>query len=122
MPAHGFREFLEEMFEPLGGVTYRRMFGGLGIYRDGRMFALSADDVLYFKADGETVPDFEAEGCGPFVYEGKNGRTATMSYWRVPERLYDEPDDFASWARKAFQAALRASAVKSDRSRTKKRA
>jgi DNA transformation protein len=37
---------LEQMAD-FGFVTARRMFGGAGIYRDGMMFALIADDVLY---------------------------------------------------------------------------
>lgn len=119
MPAHGYREFLEELFEPLGGVTIRRMFGGLGIHRDGMMVALSADDVLYLKADRETIPLFEAEGSSPFSYDTKTGRHTTTSYWRAPERLYDEPDEFLSWARSACAAALRAQAAKSAGKRKK---
>ena len=53
--AGGFQELLVELFEPVGGVTFRRMFGGLGIFRQGLMFALVADDTLYLKAD-ETLP------------------------------------------------------------------
>lgn len=103
----GFRDFLEDLFAPLGGVAFRRMFGGYGIYRDGVMFALVTADVLYLKADAETVPVFEREGCGPFVYEAR-GRPVTMSYWRLPERLHDEPEEFRDWALAACAAAARA--------------
>ncbi len=99
-------DHLAELFEPLGGVSIRRMFGGLGIFKEGLMFALVTDDVLYFKADSETAPRFEAEGFGQWVYEG-GARKVAMPYWQAPERLYDEPDDFADWARAAFAVALR---------------
>jgi DNA transformation protein len=101
-----FREFLADLFDQIGGVGFRRMFGGLGIFREGLMFALVADDVLYFKTDDETRPAFEVEGCGPFTYQAKDGLRST-SYWRAPERLYDEPDEFRNWAMTAFAVAER---------------
>lgn len=107
----GVDSFLEELFQPVPGARFKRMFGGIGIFRDELMFGLVAYDVLYLKADDETIAAFEAEGCGPFVYEGK-GRTTTMPYWRVPERLFDEPDEFSQWAEAAFAVALRAANAK----------
>lgn len=107
-----FETFLMDLFAPLGGVSRRRMFGGLGLYRDGLMFALVADDVLFFKVDAEVRPLFEAEGSAPFSYDTKDGRHTITSYWRAPERLYDEPDEFLAYSRRAVEAALRAEAAK----------
>ena len=101
-----FRDFVLEQLAPLGPVKFRRMFGGGGVYLDGIMFGLVADDVLFLKADQTNQPMFEAEGMGPFVYTAK-GKSATMSYWRVPERLYDEPDELVVFAREAWEAARR---------------
>jgi DNA transformation protein and related proteins len=106
-----FQDLLEDLFQPVGGVTFRRMFGGLGIYRQGIMFALVADEVLYMKGDEATIPAYEAEGCGPFVYAG-TGRLVTMSYWRLPERLLDEPDEFRDWALAAITVAERSNTRK----------
>lgn len=99
-------EHLNELFEPVGGVTIKRMFGGLGIFKAGLMFALVSDDVLYLKADAATAPRFEAEGYHRWVYEGHK-RPMAMPYWQAPERLYDEPDEFTEWARAAFAVAER---------------
>jgi DNA transformation protein len=71
------------------------------------MFALIADDTLYLKADAETEGDFSAEGSRPFEYRGKT-RPVSLSYWQVPERLYEDADELAEWARRAHAAALRA--------------
>jgi len=91
----GFREFLEDQFSVIDGASIRRMFGGLGIFHDGIMFGLVADDTLYLRADAETSPLFETEGCEQFVYEAaKTKRLMAMPYWRAPERLYDDPDEF----------------------------
>lgn len=114
MADDGFREFLRELTEPLGGVTFRRMFGGLSIYQDGMVFALEVDGSLYFKVDGETRERFVAEECPQFEYTTKDGRTAQMPYWRAPERLYDEPDEFIDWCRAAVGVARRAEVAKAE--------
>jgi len=102
-----YRDYLEDLFAPVGGVTQRRMFGGLGIFRDGVMIALVDDEILYFKADETTVPRFEAEGSEPFVYQSK-GKQVALSYWRAPAFLFEDAGAFRGWARAAHDAALRA--------------
>lgn len=110
----GFIELLKDSMRDLGPVNVRRMFGGAGVYADGVMFGLIAEDTLYLKGDVETKRDFEAEGLCPFVYEGR-GRKISMSYWRAPERLLDDPDELVVWARTALEAARRAAAAKPKR-------
>ena len=105
--ANGFQDLLAELFDQIDGVSFRKMFGGIGIFRQGIMFALVDDETLYLRADETSSIDFKAESCGPFVYDGKN-RPHIMPYWRLPERLYDEPDDFRRWALNAFAVAERA--------------
>lgn len=102
----GFLDLLRELLAPLGVITIKRMFGGASFYADGVLFALVDDDALYLKADAATKGKFEAEGLGPFTYEGKT-RPVAMSYWRAPERLYDDPEEMAEWAREAVLASRR---------------
>jgi len=116
-----FQALLEELFAPLGGVGFRRMFGGAGVFCDGLMFALVLDDVLYLKADERTRPQFGAEGCEPFRYQAR-GRTVTTSYWRLPERLFDDPERFAEWADTAFEVAKRSQIVTGEKRKRSKRA
>ena len=105
------RDFLIELFAPFGAIDIRRMFGGMSLSADGVTFALVSRGAIYLKADGETIPRFEAEGCSPFQYE-MQGKMKTMgSYWRMPERLYDDPDETTEWARVALSVA-RQSALK----------
>jgi DNA transformation protein len=97
-----------DLFSIFDTVSVRRMFGGAGIYAQGTMFALLVDGVIYLKASDATIPAFEREGCAPFSYATKSGTRALISYWRMPERLYDDPDELAEWAREALTAARRA--------------
>lgn len=108
----GFLAFLDEQLAGIGPVSIRRMFGGAGVFADGIMFALVSDDTLYFKVDETTRADFEAEGMGAFTYATKDGRNTLVSYWRAPERLFDEPDEMLAWARKALTIARSADARK----------
>jgi DNA transformation protein len=97
-----------ELFAAFGRVSVRRLFGGFGIYADGVMFALSARGVIHLKADDQTAAAFREEGAVPFSYATKSGTHTIMSYWRLPDRLYDDPDELAAWARTALAVARRA--------------
>jgi len=102
------RDGIEEMFQALGPVTIRRMFGGKGIYHQGRILALDFRDEILLKVDSVSAPDFEAAGCRQWTYEGKKGTPVKMPYWSVPEAAFDDPDEMAIWVRRAYEAALRA--------------
>jgi DNA transformation protein len=99
---------IQELFAEFGPVSVRRMFGGAGIFVDGRMIGLVSRDVIYLKADAETIPAFKQEGLAPFSYATKNGEHKLTSYWRMPERLYDDTEELARWAAAAHAAARRA--------------
>jgi DNA transformation protein and related proteins len=104
-------EFVRDLFAQFGPVTVRRMFSGAGIFCDGLMFGLIIRDVIYLKVDETNTTEFEREGSAPFTYT--RGRTSgrpsqhALPYWRLPERLYDDPEELAVWARRAFAVAER---------------
>jgi DNA transformation protein len=81
------------------------MFGGSGIFKDGTMFALIADETLYLKADEATQRAFVAEGNGNFTYETAKGSRVVMSYWRAPDRLLEDSEELVGWARTAISVA-----------------
>jgi DNA transformation protein and related proteins len=102
-------EFIRELFAQFGPVTVRRMFNSAGIFADGMMIGLINKDAIYLKTDEISIPYFQREGSTPFSYvraKGGGGRVE-LPYWRLPERLYDDPDELAVWARRAFEAAER---------------
>src|SRR6266581_5524018 len=105
-----FAEFLREELAPLGRVTMRRMFGKTGVFCDGVMFGMVTDNTLYFRVDDHNRAAFkEAEAFPPLNY-AKKGRAIDLSFWRAPERLFDEPDELVTWARAALAAARRIAA------------
>jgi DNA transformation protein and related proteins len=102
------RDFLIDLFSDFGPVTIRRMFSGFGISADGTNFALALRGGLYFRADEHSIPQFEAEGSKPFQYQTRAKTVTVGSYWQLPERLYDDPEQLTGWARAALAAAQRA--------------
>ncbi|MCE7988479.1 MAG: TfoX family protein [Caldilinea sp. CFX5] len=103
-----FINYLLELLAPLDGVSAKRMFGGYGLFRDGLMFGLVADDTLYFKVDEQTAARFIERELEPFTYS-KAGKPMQMSYYRAPEETMDSSDEMCDWARLAYDAARRAS-------------
>jgi DNA transformation protein and related proteins len=102
------RDFLIDLFADFGPVTIRRMFSGFGISADGTNFALALRGGLYLRADEQTIARFEAEGAKPFQYQTRVKTVTVNSYWQLPERLYDDPEELTGWARAALAAAQRA--------------
>ena len=92
-------------------IAFKRMFGGFGLFQDGLMIGLIAEDTLYWKADATSQPAFEAEGMAPFQFE-KRGKPIALSYWRCPPDAMEDPDILEIWRARAFEAALRAAAKK----------
>ena len=106
------REFLIDLFADFGPVTIRRMFSGYGISADGTNFALALRAGLFLRADEVTIPNFEAEGSGPFQYQTRSKTVTVNSYWQLPARLFDDSEELAEWARAALAAAQRAKVKK----------
>jgi DNA transformation protein len=116
----GFAEFLRDQLAPLGRITMRRMFGKTGVFSDGFMLGMVRDNTLYFRVDDDNRAAFkEAESFPPLDYKKKGG-TIDPSFWRAPERLFDEPDELVIWARAALAAARRVAAKRERAARKRK--
>jgi DNA transformation protein and related proteins len=115
-----FAEFLRDQLAPLGRVAMRRMFGKTGVFCDGFMLGMVRDNTLYFRVDDDNRAAFkEAESFPPLDYQKKGG-TIDLSFWRAPERLFDEPDELVIWARAALAAARRVAAKRERTARKRK--
>ena len=100
---------LVDLLGAFGPVQAKRMFGGYGIYRDGLMFGLVADDILYLKVDEQSRPAYQARDLPAFCYLRQGKRVEIRSYRQAPPEALEDPDLLLDWAGKAFQAALAAS-------------
>ena len=101
-------EFIDYVIDQLsawGDVSARKMFGGAGLYCDGVMFGLIADDVAYLKVDDSNRKDFVKAGSSPFNPYPDKVKTTVMSYYEVPVDILENPDQLAEWADRSLAIA-----------------
>jgi DNA transformation protein len=115
-----FVEHLRDMFRRFGPIEARKMFGGYGVYHQGLTFAIVIGDVLYLKADAQNASFFEDAGLEQFEYR-RNGKTAKLSYYLAPETVMEDAGEAMMWARRSFDVALRANALKQKKKSVKKK-
>jgi DNA transformation protein len=106
------RDDLIDLFSEFGPIAIRRMFSGYGLVADGVNFAMSLRAGLIIRVDDLTIGRYDAEGLKPFQYQTRNKTVTVKSYRHLPERLYDDPEELAVWAREAVGAAKRAKSAK----------
>lgn len=109
-----------ELFSGLGPIRTRKMMGGLTIYAHDLTFAIyDPDSGYYLKSDDQTHQTFEEAGQSKFTFEMKDGKSATMNYYTLPEDCYDDPEALMRWARLSLDVAMRANAKKRPKKKTK---
>jgi DNA transformation protein len=108
-------EDIEDFFAPVLQVSFKRMFGGHGIYAGGRIIAIEADGEIFLKVDDGTRGFFESHGSTPFTYEKKVGQQMVMSYYRVPVAAFDDDRLRRACIEAALEAAMRATMPKKKR-------
>ena len=98
--------FAKELFSAMPDLTTRKMFGGLGIYSAGTIFALSmSDGRLMLKAQNGPFADRLSDmGCEKWTYTRKDGAPSSMPYWTLPEAAMDDPEIACALARDAIAA------------------
>ena len=110
--SQSYRDFVLEQLGRVTPVTGKSMFGGIGIYAQGLFFALIAEDLLYFKVDDTTRPDFERLGMEPFRPFGED---SAMGYYEVPADVVEDVTQLEVWMRKAIEVAAKAKRGKTKR-------
>lgn len=111
MAKTNYRDYVLDILAPFGDITCRAMFGGYSLYRNGIIFAIIADDMLYFKVDDSNRPDFEEKASEPFTYEVKSKRVS-MSYWQVPLEVMEDETQLIAWVEKAYEVGRKSVKLK----------
>ena len=111
-----FRDYVLEQLAGLGAVTWRRMFGGAGLYAEGVFFAVLDNDQVFFKVNDDTRPDFLEMGAGPF--DPMPGREQpSKGYFEVPVLILEDRARLVEWARRAVDVGRSAALAKPARTR-----
>jgi DNA transformation protein len=107
-----------DLLQFIGPVESKSMFGGFGVFLEGLMFGLVADNELYLKVDNQNRQDYEDLGLQAFSFE-KNGKEFKMSYYQAPEEAMEDAELLSTWASNAYGAAMRAAAKKGGKRKKK---
>lgn len=99
---HTFHDYvMEDVLGGISGVTSKSMFGGFGLYKDGVVFGIIAENELYFKVDDSNRADYESHGMKPFTYQMPGGKMYSMSYYQVPEDVREQKYEISRWVKKS---------------------
>jgi len=124
----GLTLHVQDLLRSWRPVLARRMFGGIGLFVDGLMFAIIIDEVLYLKETlddsgkpVESADDEESDFVKEyFQYETKNG-IGRLYYFRVPESALDNPDYLMSLSIQSLKSAQAQALKKSLKARRAKK-
>jgi DNA transformation protein and related proteins len=98
MKNNSFKDFVLEQLADLSGVTCKSMFGGFGLYCEGRFFGVIADEQVFFKTDKTTRQKYEELGMKPFA---PTPEQVLKNYYEVPAEVLESPEEFKTWALEA---------------------
>jgi len=91
-----FLEYVRDQLREWGKISVMKMFGGAGLWRDGKMFGLVADDVVCLKVDDTNREKYEAAGSGPL--KPFEDQKTVLSFYEVPSDIFESPVELTEWA------------------------
>jgi DNA transformation protein len=105
---HDYLEYvIHDLMVGISGLSYRAMFGGYCLYKDGLVFAIFDQEKLYFKVDESNLADYQKQGSKQFTYPMKDGKMMGMNYWELPLDVLEDREELRLWVEKAYEVALR---------------
>jgi DNA transformation protein len=100
-----YLQYVLDQLDQLGPVISKKMFGGVGLFHQGLMFALISKNLLYFKVDDSNRQQYEERGLTPF--QPFSHKPMVMPYYPVPADILEDPEHCAEWAQQSFAIALK---------------
>jgi DNA transformation protein and related proteins len=99
-------QFIQEKFQPFPGISFKKMFGGMGLYKNGIVFGMIIQGELYFKADEKNQEEFKSRDSHPFTYQSR-GKEVTLPYWLLPEEILENGGELEEWIEKSYEVGVR---------------
>ena len=98
-----YLKFIQDQLSEFGEFEIKKMFGGIGLFREGLMFGKIGGDTFRLKVDETNQKDYEEKGMKPY-YSGKKKKG--MPYWEVPADVLENKSELVKWAQKSVDVAL----------------
>lgn len=104
-----FLLYIQDQLAGVAPIESKKMFGGIGFFKDGRMFGMIANNIFRLKMGPANLPDFESYGMEPMYSKDKK---SSLPYYQVPTEILEDHSQLTSWAHKAIQIAHEAAKKK----------
>jgi DNA transformation protein len=101
--SESYLAFVLDQMAGVAGLVTKRMFGGIGIYSEGRFFAVIDNDTLFFKVDEALAQRYRDKGMPPFM--PIPGAKPMSGYYQVPPDVLEDRATLASWAKDSVTIA-----------------
>lgn len=100
-----YLEYLKDQLSGIGDFEAKKMFGGVGFFKEGLMFGLYGKEFFHLKVDDSNRSQYESLGKTAFMSSAKK---KGMPYYKVPVEVLEDKSELAKWALQSFEIALKA--------------
>ncbi len=103
--SNDFFDYVQDQLSAWCTIDNKRMFGVLGLYREGLMFGIIANDTVYLKVDDSNKQKFLDAGSTTLkVFKNKS---EVPSYYELPVEVLENADEFIQWAKESYSIQVK---------------
>ena len=84
-------EHILDLLDDEEGISFKRMFGGYGLFKNELAVALILRSEIFMKVDQSNINDYKSAFSKPFTYK-KNGKDISLSNWSIPSEILEDKD------------------------------
>jgi len=112
-----FLQYVKDQLSEWDEINLKRMFGVVGLYREGLMFGIVSSDSVYLKVDQTNKNKFVKSESKPLRLFKSDSEVA--SFYELPVDVIENADLFLEWAKESYTIQLNKSNKKSKRIQNK---
>ena len=95
-----------DLMSRLPEISSKAMMSGWCIYSEKIPFAAIIGNQIYLKAKGQIADKLQVLGWKKYNYKKTSGKNIQMNYWKVPDELIDDQEEFTKIAIEVLDSIL----------------